>query len=266
MPSIPFHLKQTRSITALLNSCLAFGLACLLLPAAARAQSSVNETFSGPTLSSDLELSLADSFSFNGVATNTANTRAYIRTVATNFNTVDFSLAVTYTISPGAGGGGTAFFGLGSGAPDGSHYGEPLTAGYMRSKPDVFEPGGSQISINNGSALDESRADFGTLGDGTHRALITKTGNTLTFAIDAGSDSLSGAFVAEFSTTLNISTELSFLNNTNSRLFVGGETTEVTFDSMVITTTAVPEPAAAGLITGFAALGLMTTARRPRRE
>ncbi|MCX6937562.1 MAG: hypothetical protein NTU80_06635 [Verrucomicrobia bacterium] len=260
LPSLS-HPKRPLATTSRLNACLTFGLACLLLPAASRAQSSVTETFSGP-LSSDLELSLADSYTFNGVATKTAVARSYIRTVATNFNTVDFSFAATYTVSANSGGAGIAFFGIGQGAPDAGFYEEPLISGYMRSFPNNFDSGSSKISINSSSGnVDESRPSFGNPGSGTHRALITKTGDTITFAIDANSSG--GTFVADFSTTLSLSANLSFLNATNSRLFLGAGGSAATFDSMVIT--AVPEPASAGLIAGLATLGLITTARRPRR-
>ena len=89
---------------------------------AASAAISLTDSFSGPTLTAGLEASAADTYTFsNGAVSNTGTSgRQYIRTVASNLRSQDFSMSLTYDIVDGYGGYGIAFFGLGSGAPDGT--------------------------------------------------------------------------------------------------------------------------------------------------
>jgi hypothetical protein len=224
------------------------------------AAEAVNETFSGPTLSSPLELSTSGSFAFNGVATNTSNSRQYIRTAATDYNSYDFSLSVTFTVPTNGGGGGMAFIGFGSGTPDTGFYGEPLQSLYFRSAPNNFGSGFLQPSINSSTGTVAELTNIGFPSSGTHRAQLTKVGDTITFSLDANSSG--GTFTADYSTSFSQSTNLTFLNNTNSRLFVGSETSGVTFDSFAVTTSAIPEPSTYAALAGLAALGLGVVCRR----
>ena len=239
----------------------------LLAPVTALSQASVSELFTGPSLNPLLELSQPGGYSYGGGgASNNTGQRGYIRTTATNFNTVDFTLMVTYTISTtGKGGDPVAFIGLGSGSPDGSYYDEPLSAVYLRSFPNDFGDGNTQMSLNDGAGnvteLTPFGSDFG-IGTGTHRALLTKVGDTLTFSIDAHSSS--GTFVADYSTTLSLAGDAPFLDATNSRLFIGTQDPGTTFQSMSITV--VPESATVGVGAGLAVLGVAFGWRRRTQD
>jgi len=245
-----------------LAAVLGVGLLLGLRPAPAFAAEAVNETFAGPTLSPALELSSAGTFSYNGVATNTSNSRQYIRTVANDHNAFDFSLAVTFTVPTDGGGAGMAFIGFGSGTPDDGFYGEPLESLYFRSSTNNFESGFLRPSINSATGQVSELTILGYPGPGTHRALLTKAGDTISFSLDALS--FTGPFSADYSTTVSQMTSLSFLNSSNSRLFVGSESTGVTFDSFVLTTSAIPEPGTYTALAGIAALGLAAWRRRRR--
>ncbi len=227
---------------------------------AADAAEAATETFSGPTLTSTLEVSSASTFAFNGVATNTSNSRQYIRTVATDHNNYDFSLSVTFTVPTNGGGGGTAFIGFGSGTPDTGFYGEPLQSLYFRAAPNDFGSGFLQPSINSCTGDVAELTKIGFPGSGTHRAQLTKVGDTITFSLDA--NSTAGPFTADYSKSFSQLTNLFFLNGTNSRLFFGSETSGVTFDSFILTTSAIPEPSTYAAFAGLAALGLAAYRRR----
>jgi len=234
---------------------VAFAVACLAIPA--RAQTALNETFGGPALGAGLELSSEGSYTIGGTATNTSGTGAYIRTTASDFNLINFSLLVTYTVTDGFGSGGMAIIGLGRGAPDDNYYTEPLQAVYVRSFPNDFGDGFVQPSINSATGQVSELATFGEPGPGTHRLLLTKSGDVITFTL---SNSATGTFTADYTTTFSLAADLPFLDATNSRLFVGSEGAGASFDSFVLTTSAVPEPAAA--TTGAGILVLVGAALR----
>ena len=233
----------------------------LLAPVTALSQASVSELFTGPSLNPALEFSQPDGYTLGaGGASNNYGQRVYIRTTATNFNTVDFTLHVTYTISSAsAGGDSVAFFGLGSGSSDSNYYDEPLSAVYLRSFPNDFGDGNAQISLNSASGNVNELAPFGAnIGTGTHRVQFTKVGDILTFSLDAFSSS--GTFVADYTTTLSLAGDASFLDPTNSRIFIGTMDPGTTFQSLSITV--VPEPATAGVGAGLAVLGIALARRR----
>jgi hypothetical protein len=100
--------------------------------------------------------------------------------------------------------------------------------------PNDWYGGSFNLTIKNGESIDEhsSDVDLGILGSGTHRVRLTKTGNTLTFAVDA--NSRAGPFVADFSTSKSISADLAFLDTSNSRLFFGTQGASTTFDDLSI--------------------------------
>lgn len=256
-------LVRSRFRAALrLTVLIGVGLLLGLRVSRASAAVSLNEIFSGPTLSPALELSSASTFSFNGVATNTSNSRQYIRTVASDHNSFDFSLAVTFTVPTNGGGGGMAFIGFGSGTPDDGFYGEPLQSLYFRSSSNNFGGGFLQPSINSSTGVVSELSALGFPGPGTHRALLTKVGDTISFSLDANSDS--GTFSTDYSTSMSQLSSLSFLNSSNSRLFVGSESSGVTFDSFALTTTAIPEPGTSAALAGAAVIGLAAWRRRRR--
>ena len=237
---------------------VAFACVCLVAPA--RAQTTLSENFAGPTLVAGLELSSEGSYTIGGSATNTSGQGAYIRTSASDFNLVNFSLLVTYTVTDGSGSGGMAIMGLGSGIPDDNYYTEPLQSVYVRSFPNDFGDGNVQPSINSATGNVAELATFGEPGPGTHRLLLTKSGDVITFAV---SNAASGTFTADYTATFSLAGDLPFLDATNSRLFVGSEGAGASFDSFVLTTSAVPEPAATAVLAGLVAL--LGAARRARR-
>lgn len=231
----------------------------------ASAAISLTDTFSGPTLNPGLEASAANIYTISGGSVSNTNgeRREYIRTVATDFRSTDFMMSITYTVANGFGGAGIAFIGLGSGAPDPAFYSEPLLAVYFRTTPDDFA-GIINPSINSGGGAVNELAAIGTAGGGTHRARLTKIGNTLAFAIDI--DSSSGEFTTDKSTSFDLSKpEFSFLNDTNSRLFFGTRTGS-SFSEVTIAATpsasAVPEPANCGILGGTLLLALVSFRRR----
>ena len=90
-------------------------------------------------------------------------------------------------------------------------------------------------------------------------------GNLVTIGLDT--NYTAGPFVATYSVTKSMLTDLSFLNSTNTRLFFGTQIASTTFDDLSITgSTPVPEidPVGIGsvlaLVTG--ALGLLERRRR----
>jgi hypothetical protein len=168
----PSHFRKT-----LLVMLAGIGLFPAVL-ASAQTAASFTEDFSGPTLNSALQ-DTGGTYSLGSGAANTTGNRTYISTVATDFLNSDFSAMLTYTVQDG----GLVFFGVGSGQPDPNFYDEPLDAIYMRSDPASFNSGAVHVSVNNNSSVNEGAA-FGFPGDGTSRALITKTGDTITFAVD----------------------------------------------------------------------------------
>ena len=194
--------------------------------------------------------------------------RTYITTVATNYNTVDFIYEVSFTVA-GGGGQGLAYVGIGSGQPNSGFYDEPASAFYLRQSPTDFDRGstGYSIGLPNGTHVESPLANPGP-GNGAYRAQVQKVGNLVTIGLDT--NYTGGPFVATYSATKSMLTELSFLDSTNTRLFFGTASASTTFDNLSITGPgAVPEidPAGTGsvlaLVTG--ALGVIERRRRERK-
>jgi len=252
-----------------LPTLLVLALAFLPLSAAEGSSLFFSENFNTTTMSGDLTApagwtSGTDS-SPADVAQNNSGFRTYVSTVATNYNTVDFVYEISFTVA-GGGGGGIAYVGIGSGLPDGGFYDEPSTAFYLRQSPSDFGNGftGTTIGLPDGTHNESTIADPGP-GDGTtYRAQIQKLGNLVTIGLDT--NYTTGPFLATYSVTKDLLTDLSFLDSTNTRLFFGTEISSTTFDDLSITGS-VPEidPAGMGavlaLVTG--ALGLLERRSRP---
>lgn len=229
----------------------------------ARAAVVVTEDFSGPGLNPALEVTQVGAFEFGGTAVNVSDSRQYIRTVDADYLSTDFTFNVTYTVPENGGGAGIAFIGFGQGSADPSFFDEPLFSLYIRNGPDDFGDGFLQPSINSGSGTVNELDQLGLPGAGTHRAQMTRVGDSLVFAFDE--DSSSGTFVTDYSRTFSISSELPFLTTSNSRLFVGSENSGVSFDQFNVTVSAVPEPFSAGIV-GMLLLGLGIGWRRHFRS
>ena len=216
---------------------------------AASAAISLTDSFSGPTLTAGLEASAADTYTVsNGAVSNTGTSgRQYIRTVASNLRSQDFSMSLTYTIVDGYGDYGIAFFGLGSGAPDEDFHGEPLYAVYFRNSPDDFNDAYLNASINSGAGTVDELQPVGAAASGTHRVRLTKLSDLLTFEFDV--DSSGGDFTSDYSQSIDLGLPaFSFLNDSNSRLFFGSQAAGVAFSEVSISAvpgpSAVPEPSA----------------------
>jgi hypothetical protein len=235
-----------------------FAISLAVLSPSEAAQSIV-ETFDGPSLNSGLELSVAGSYTLAGgqAFNNSSPLRQYIRTVATDFRSADFTLLITYTVANNSASGGAAFIGIGGGMPDAGFYEEPLAALYFRHLPTDFASGIVNPSINNGSGGVSELSSLGNPGSGTHRAQLFKLGNTITYGIQQ--NYTTGNFFADYSATFDLTeSRFSFLNDTNSRLFFGGDNIQTKFDNVTI---AVPEPSSALLI-GLGGLGFLARRRR----
>ena len=195
------------------------------------------------------------------IVRNSTDSWTYISTVATDFLSVDFTAVLTYTVA-GSGGDPSVFFGVGSGQPDANFYGEPISAVYMRSGPADFGSGQVEITLNDGAGNVNAGSALGYPGNGTSRVKIVKVGDSLTFEFDPNSSS--GTFVSAFSQSFSVSSDLSFLNDTNSSIFFGASTASV-LNNVTVTVTDTPEPSALALL----ALGGFVVAqisRFPRRQ
>ncbi|QNN23247.1 LamG domain-containing protein [Planctomycetales bacterium ZRK34] len=190
-------------------------------------------------------------YTFSGdVAENTAG-RDFVRTRATDYNTVDFIAEVTYTRLDSTG-PNIAFFGLGDGVPDAGEFGNPYPALYLETQ---------NLRIEQDAAFGSNDSTVFALtepGLGTHRLQIIKLGDDITFAVDE--NYTGGPFVADQSHTLSLSTVAPFLNAANSRIFFGSENaaSRTTFDDLVITT--IPAPMA--LPAGLGLIAMMLLRRR----
>jgi len=215
---------------------------------------SVNTTPTGLTTS-------ANNWSYNGSgAFVNNNSRSYIRTTRTDFNDVDFTALLVYSVS-GSGGAPIAFFGFGQGIPD-RNYGEPQGSLYLRNPPADFNDGRVDFNINS----DTTGQDYGTTygeqplpgtGSGQHKAQITKSGDSITIAVD---NSGTGSFVPDFSETFSLEDDLAFLDSSNSSIFFGSESSTTTFQSLTLTV--IPEPSTYALLLLSGAASLWVLRRR----
>lgn len=222
-----------------------------------QAASTFSEDFNATTITSDLKAQSGWLFgsdsTITGTAQNPSGIRTYINTTATDYNTVDFTAQVQVHLN-GGGGKGTGFFGFGSGTPAGVFYGEPGNSLYLRLGPSNFGPfidANIQLGVVNASLADPS------LGNGTYLVQMQKTGDSITLGVQQ--NYASGAFVASpgLTYTASLSSDLPFLDSTNSTIFFGSQVGNATFDNFSVTVTAAPEPSKALLIAvgcGFALL------------
>jgi hypothetical protein len=222
------------------------GLTGCAFPAAAAV--SISENFNGATVNASL--SAPAGWDFNGSANKTGGGRDFVSTVATDYLNVDFVMNIDYTLA-GGGGPGIVFFGIGSAVPNPSWFGTPSDSFWAESRPSDFDAGDVQWSTMAGAGINPPEVTFATASDGSHRFRIAKTGDSITLSIDIGAN---GTF--DGSVTRSLSTDLPFLNATNSRLFFGTEGGNATFDNLSITV--VPEPGSGAL----AVLGLLRRRRR----
>ena len=215
---------------------------------------SVNTTPTGLTTSADNW-----SYSGSGAFVNN-NSRSYIRTTRTDFNDVDFTALLVYTVS-GSGGSPIAFFGFGKGTRD-KNYGEPQGSLYLRNPPAGFNNGRVDFNINS----DTNGISYSTIygvqplpgtGSGQHKAQITKSGDSITIAVDSSG---TGSFVPGFSKIFSMEDDLAFLDSSNSSIFFGSQVSTTTFQSLTLTV--VPEPSTYALLLLSGAASLWALRRR----
>ena len=134
-----------------------------------------------------------------------------------------------------------AFVGMGSAIPDPNYFTEPHTSIYFRLFPNDFLEGSLGLTVSSQAANGRpggeghverivSRAPHP--GVGVHRVQLRKIGNLLTFNCDV--DYRGGSFVADYSVSRRLDTELAFLNESNSRLFFGVQGANTTFDDLSV--------------------------------
>lgn len=196
-----------------------------------------------------------------GTAQNSSGTRRYITTSQADFNLVDFVFEITFTVnSPTP--AQTAFIGFGSGEGDPNFFTEPHTSIYLRQFPDDFENGQLRLTISSAPQSPPNQPPETVIsgatgpGNGTHRARIQKVGDIVTLGVDE--DYGGGPFIADYSAVRSMTTDLAFLNGTNSRLFFGVQSGNTTFDNLTVAV--VPEPAS----TALCGCGVLLLARRSR--
>ena len=232
------------------NLCFARILARILLLAFAMtmptgAATFFSENFNGASLNTNLQ-DPQGRFAISGGSVHlTSSTgisdRAYVSTVSGDWTTSDFVFEITLN-SP-FDSNSILFVGLGPGTLNSNYQNEPDNALYLRiHSPDfVGGTGDNRGRVDVASLTGISPAtllgnDFGRLGTtpGVHRIRLTKSGNTLTFAIDKN---YTGTFSPDMSYIVaNIFTTAPFITGTNSRLFFGGARTSATWDDLSITT------------------------------
>lgn len=215
----------------------------------------ITEDFSGSTINPNLVAPSEFLFGPNstpvGTAQNPSGLRRYVTTTATDFNTMDFVFEITFSVN-GTTPDQTPFFGMGSGLADPNFFFEPHTSIYLRQFPDAFESGQLRATISSGAQVVPNQPPEFTIsptpgpGNGTHRAQLKKIGDLVTLSMDE--NYAGGAFTADYSFSRNLSTDLSFLNSTNSRLFFGVQSGATTFDNLSIV--AVPEPSNTVILVG----------------
>jgi len=199
--------------------------------------------------------------------------RAYVTTTASDFNTVDFTATLVYNPEP-VGGGGWAdhfYFGIGSGEPS-NIYNEPATALYF----DVYINYGSHlpnqivVQVNYRPGIDNEGFKGSLLttwwGDPGPSGVGVASGTTGALQIAMVDGYITFGWDLTNSGTLDISQTLSVplaewcpeLDSTNSHIFFGSGHPSTTFSRLTVTV--VPEPATMTLL----ALGGLTILRRRR--
>jgi hypothetical protein len=144
--------------------------------------------------------------------------RQYMRTVATDYNGKDFTAQLVFSLTNTAGDGATIhFFGMGPGTPAGANN-EPTGVFFRIHTPDV---GGGAIHVASRNAAGGGFTSVTSIGNitvngGTHRAIITKSGNQMTFGVDVGNDG-----TVNFSHVVSNYTTLTDINGSNSSIYFG---------------------------------------------
>jgi hypothetical protein len=145
--------------------------------------------------------------------------RQYLRTVAADFKTIDFTVTATLNRGNNAGGDGCAFFGIGKGERNSGYFNEPSgsDAIYLRLRSNGWSNSGNILAeVNNGTAF----TSFGLPNDATGNAIPVRMSfkaatSTATITLDTDGD----GFETTDPTLTAVNTNLS---PTDSHLFGGG--------------------------------------------
>ncbi|MEW6303259.1 MAG: MBG domain-containing protein [Verrucomicrobiota bacterium] len=210
------------------------------LPFAALGATAIQENFNDGTLDPALQDADAAFTISGGVIRRTSaingDDRRYIRSVASDFHSGDWTYEVAFIENPS---GQIFFIGLGEGVRGPALSNEPRNSATLRIHSTTYG-GGGRVDVAVANPGDTGgHSYFQTIGflgrHGTFHARIQKTGNQVTFSIlDTASGTISG--------TVNIATQASYLNGTNSRLFFGSSLTSAAFDDVSISLAGPPPP------------------------
>lgn len=152
----------------------------------------------------------------------TSSIRAYVRTKKSHYLSIDFVASLTYT-QYGGGGPGGIFFGIGSAQNNPHFYNEPAQSIFFLDLANDFTSKGISVRrwVENGSRIREEDhfVSEPESFEGLAKVQIEKVGNTLTFRADLRFDGLK--FKPHFSESIDLSTEATFLDDTNSHVFFG---------------------------------------------
>jgi hypothetical protein len=141
------------------------------------------------------------------------NGRTYVLSKDSDFLKKDFKFEIVFSQKPDK--EGTAFIGIGTGS-NRSAYNEPVESVYLGIPPP---------NVNNGS-VGLSKGPHQTVGvgvirrAGTHRVVIEKKGNVVTFTVDVGNDGPSDDDIER--TIPDIKAHVPFLDGSNTHIFFGG--------------------------------------------
>ncbi len=207
--------------------------------------------FEGPGLDANLQ-DPSGAFTISGTAFNTAGAdRRYLSTIETSYNSVPTWTAELVFVTP-TGEHGGIYYGLGSAVPDPSYYDEPSNSIFANFFHLSWHPDGMLVQKHTSGGVQTSTLQaFPQFASGSpQRAIITKSGDSITFALDINND----GGVDYTSNAYSLASDAPFLNNTNSRIFFGTTESGIQFDSLTVT----PEPATMGLML----LGVVRVLRR----
>lgn len=187
--------------------------------------------------------------------------RRYLRTTETDYNEADFRFELTFTTSysPEV---VINYIGIGRGDRGPNSINNPYNKPYHSLFLRIHGPNSAsgKVEVVNSLAHAQNIALLDSIPAGTHRALIEKIDNEITFGIDVD---YNGIFQADTSHTFaNFAAIAPFLDNTNSHLFFGTAQDFDSFDNWNLESS-VPEPSTYVLASlGLLVLGLLGWRRK----
>lgn len=172
----------------------------------------------------------------NGRVVNLSPSRAYFRTIATNYYSRSFIAEVTVTLD------NIAFFGMGTGSPNPGFFDEPAVPSINLRMSPTGVVGGRVDAGDNVNSFSSPLNTFGNLGSETHRLRLTWDANAKTATFQVDQHYTGGAFVADF-TSVPVNGADNGFSDGNTRIFFGGQE----FDDLIIRGIGNPPIANAGV-------------------